>query len=61
MSGFAWKLAIALSAVIIGFLFKYYGYSSGHDMGIRLLGPVSALFIFISFIVFQFYSIEDAG
>jgi len=59
MSGFAWKLAIALSAVIMGFLFKYCGYSSGHDLGIRLLGPVSALFIFIAFIVFRFYSLEE--
>lgn len=59
VSGFAWKLAIAFSAVIMGLLFKYYGYSSQQDLGVRLLGPVSALFIFVAFIVFQFYSIED--
>lgn len=59
VSGFAWKLAIAFSAVIMGLLFKYFGYSSQQDLGVRLLGPVSSLFIFGAFIVFQFYSIED--
>ncbi|MEW5946664.1 MAG: MFS transporter [bacterium] len=59
MSGFVWKLAIAFSATLMGWLFHGYGYASQCDMGIRFLGPVSSLFIFISFLVFQFYTLGE--
>jgi len=53
--GFILKLAMGLSTVITGGLLQLFGSSIAMPLGIRLTGPVSAVFILIGVIVFARY------
>lgn len=57
--GFLQKFAIAATSLIQGYLFSHYGYSIDNPMGVRLLGPVTGCFVFIGFIVFLFYTLDE--
>jgi glycoside/pentoside/hexuronide:cation symporter, GPH family len=50
---FLQKLAMAISVVMLGFLYHKYGYSAPHVLGIRLAGPVTGVCIFLGLIVFH--------
>jgi glycoside/pentoside/hexuronide:cation symporter, GPH family len=52
--GFLQKFAMAISALMLGFLFHRYGFSAPHVLGIRLAGPVTGVCILLGLIVFQF-------
>ena len=62
---FLQKLAMAISVVMLGFLYNKYGYQSPHVLGIRLAGPVTGVCIALGLAVFHFgYNckpIEKAG
>ncbi|MFA6451157.1 MAG: MFS transporter [bacterium] len=59
---FLQKLAMAISVVMLGFLYNKYGYSAPHVLGIRLAGPVTGVCIFLGLIVFHFgYHCEPVG
>lgn len=53
--GFILKLALGLSTVITGGLLDLFGKTVEHPLGIRLTGPVAALFTLIGAIVFYRY------
>jgi GPH family glycoside/pentoside/hexuronide:cation symporter len=51
---FLQKLAMAVSAVMLGFLYYRFGYVAPHVLGIRLAGPVTGVCIFLGLAVFHF-------
>ena len=57
--GFLQKYAIALTFLIQGFLFGRYGFSQEHNMGVKLLGPVTGFFVLIGLLIFLFYPLNE--
>jgi GPH family glycoside/pentoside/hexuronide:cation symporter len=57
--GFLQKYAIAFTFLIQGFLFERYGYSMENNMGVKLLGPVTGVFVLIGFFIFLFYPLNE--
>ncbi len=57
--GIVIKGGSSVSFLITGFLFNTFGFSSGDDLGIRLLGIVSGTLAIIGFIIFQFYRLKE--
>ncbi len=53
--GFILKLALGLSTIITGVLLDYFGKTADQPLGIRLTGPVAAIFIVIGAIIFFYY------
>lgn len=53
--GFILKMAMGLSTLITGALLQVFGSSPDAPLGIRLTGPVSAIFILIGVLVFSRY------
>lgn len=53
--GFILKMAMGLSTLITGALLQVFGSSAAAPMGIKLTGPVSAIFILIGVLVFSRY------
>ena len=51
-------LAVALSTTFIGGLFRAFGYSANHPLGIALLGPMAGLFLFGGFLSFRRYRLN---
>lgn len=52
--GFLQKLAMAVSALMLGFLFDNFGYTRAETLGIQLAGPVTGVCILAGLIVFHF-------
>lgn len=52
--GFLQKFAMAISAIMLGFLFHRYGFSAPHVLGIRLAGPLTGVCILGGLIVFHY-------
>jgi len=59
VQAFVIKVGVSLATFVAGLIMGYFGKNVGHDLGIRLLGPTAAFFIFIALIVFQFYPLEE--
>lgn len=59
MQGLLQKIATSGSKVVQGALFAVFGYSMTNFMGISLLGPVAGGLVFIGFIIFLFYPLDD--
>lgn len=59
VQGLIIKFGISFAAFIAGLLLSYFGKDVGRDLGIRLLGPTAAFFIFIALIAFQYYPLEE--
>ena len=53
------KAGIGLSGLIMGVLFHYFGASKANHLGIDLLGPVTAVFVFIGFLIFLWYPLDQ--
>jgi len=51
---FLQKLAMAISVVMLGYLFNRYGFSAPRVLGIRLAGPVTGVCILLGLVVFHF-------
>ncbi len=51
--GLIMKIAFALSSVLMGVLFQYFGQTPEQPLGIQLTGPVAAVFVLIGLIVFS--------
>ncbi|MEW6200420.1 MAG: MFS transporter [bacterium] len=57
--GILQKYTIGLTFFIQGFLFNRYGYSEANPLGIKLLGPVTSIFVLIGLLVFIFYPLDE--
>lgn len=57
--GIVQKYAIALTFPIQGFLFNTFGYELSGNMGLRLMGPVTGVFVFVGLIIFLFYPLDE--
>ncbi len=55
VQSFLQKIAIAISSLIVAFLFSMFGFSRENPEGIRLLGPFASFFSFLAFLVFRHY------
>jgi glycoside/pentoside/hexuronide:cation symporter, GPH family len=53
--GFILKMAMGLSTLITGALLQFFGSSAAVPLGIKLTGPVSAIFILVGVLVFSRY------
>jgi len=56
--GLVEKAGMGLSGFMMGFLFDRFGYTVDNHMGVDLLGPVSAVLVFIGFLIFLWYPID---
>ncbi len=52
---FILKLAMGLSTLITGFLLEWFGSTPAEPLGVRLTGPVAAVFLLVGVIVFSRY------
>lgn len=57
--GILQKFTIGLTYLIQGYLFKNYGYSVAEPLGVKLLGPVNAVFVFLGLLVFLMYPLDE--
>jgi GPH family glycoside/pentoside/hexuronide:cation symporter len=53
------KIGISLATGVAGIIMETFGKDIGRDLGVRLLGPVAAVFIFIALFVFKFYNLGE--
>ena len=55
---FVEKTASSLSPLVLSILLLL-GHSEGDTLGIRLVGPVAALFVFAGYLTFRAYELPD--
>ncbi len=53
------KVAVALAYAINGLLMEQFGYSRDNDLGVRLLGPVSGVFLLAAAVLWRYYPLTD--
>ena len=53
------KLAVGLGFAINGLLMQQFGYSRENDLGVRLLGPVSGVFLIAAALIWRRYPLTD--
>lgn len=56
--GFLQKGGLGLCGFIIGILFQLYGANTDNHLGLDLLGPVTAVFVLIGFIIYLWYPLD---
>ena len=59
--GLIMKIALGFSSLVMGALFQMFGQSVESPLGVQLTGPVSALFVFIGFLLFLRYPEKDVA
>ncbi|MCP4756987.1 MAG: MFS transporter, partial [Proteobacteria bacterium] len=57
--GFSRKVGFALSTLILPMLFKFFGYESGNDLGIRLVWIMLGAVSILGFLFFRGYRLGD--
>ena len=58
MEGLVMKVAAGLGPMLAGFLFAAFGNEPGHDLGIRICGPVAGACLLVAAYAFTRYPIE---
>jgi GPH family glycoside/pentoside/hexuronide:cation symporter len=53
------KVAVGLGFAINGLLMQQFGYSRENDLGVRLLGPVSGVFLLAAAVFWRYYPLTD--
>ncbi|MEW5947731.1 MAG: MFS transporter [bacterium] len=57
--GILQKYTISLTYLTQGFLFGRFGYSVDNPFGIRLIGPVTAVFVLLGLVIFLCYPLDE--
>lgn len=57
--GLIQKLVIGMSSLLTPLLFSIFGCTASHPLGLRICGPLTSLFLFLSLIAFRKYSVTE--
>lgn len=53
------KSSMALAPAVVSTVFRVFGYSQAHPLGVYLIGPVGGFLLFAAWLVFAGYSLEE--
>ncbi|MBS4029807.1 MAG: MFS transporter [Clostridiales bacterium] len=59
IQGFVVKMSVGISAVFLGALLQLLGYTAEHSLGVKVIGPLAGIFIFIGTLLFFRYPVRD--
>ncbi len=60
IQGILQKSSMALAPAIVSTLFRVFGYSQAHPLGVYLIGPAGGFFLFAGWLVFSGYSLKES-